>query len=538
MTELECSRCFPISIQVLQFLQIHRRKNRKTDCYSYSDSENKKTNSETKNPTMASMKIPQTTNCKNGCTMCFNDYHLINERSKLPRIITQKTSNNALITCGLFNHLGRVVKQFWPSSIDDNDEDDEVNDLKNNSCEYFCEKKVGFFGRRCDCGGRFCGVHRLPEEHACKYTAVRDAIEFLNEKSGNEEIKNPSMASVTEIPQTTACKNGCGFSGKSPARTKNLCSMCFNDYHLINERSKLPRIITQKTSNNALITCGLFNHLGRVVKQFWPSSIDDNDEDDEVNDLKNNSCEYFCEKKVGFFGRRCDCGGRFCGVHRLPEEHACKYTAVRDAIEFLNEKSGYKGKLYVANNWSPNVQFCQVENEGRVEGRTISKERKKSTMASVTVTATEIPQTTTCDNGCGFSGYFPARTKNLCYMCFHDYLLINESSNLPKVITRKSSNKLLTCGIFDHVVGVVKRFWQSADDEFNDLKNNCCDYVCDKKVGFFGRRCGCGGRFCGVHRLPEEHACRYTAVREAVDRFLTEKSAYNGKLIDDWNADC
>ncbi|KAL7587028.1 hypothetical protein Lser_V15G35952 [Lactuca serriola] len=82
----------------------------------------------------------------------------ISEKTTLPRIITAlKLSNNYVSTLELLNVL----------SYDE--EEDEVSDLKNKSCESFCENKVGVRGSRCPCGGQFCAVHLLPEKHACRY---------------------------------------------------------------------------------------------------------------------------------------------------------------------------------------------------------------------------------------------------------------------------------------------------------------------------------------------------------------------------------
>ncbi|KAI3517605.1 hypothetical protein L1887_16820 [Cichorium endivia] len=151
------------------------------------------------------------------------------------------------------------------------------------------------------------------------------------------------MMSV-EDPETTRaqpCKKGCGFP-ISPA-TKNLCSMCYNDYFLVNESAKLPRIITLQTSNNSQPS-GLFDQLVRLVKQFWQSS------DDGANDLKNNSCEFFCDTKVGFFGSTCRCGGRFCVVHRLPEEHACKCEYEAAGLEAVRSRGFLEGNPYLQIN--------------------------------------------------------------------------------------------------------------------------------------------------------------------------------------------
>lgn len=41
-----------------------------------------------------------------------------------------------------------------------------------------CKKKLGFMGFDCRCGKKFCGTHRMPEDHKCSfdYRAAADAI--------------------------------------------------------------------------------------------------------------------------------------------------------------------------------------------------------------------------------------------------------------------------------------------------------------------------------------------------------------------------
>jgi predicted nucleic acid binding AN1-type Zn finger protein len=42
-----------------------------------------------------------------------------------------------------------------------------------------CRKKLGLLDLACRCGTRFCGVHRLPEAHACKHDYRADAQKQL-----------------------------------------------------------------------------------------------------------------------------------------------------------------------------------------------------------------------------------------------------------------------------------------------------------------------------------------------------------------------
>ncbi|KAF5795408.1 putative transcription regulator A20-like family [Helianthus annuus] len=108
-------------------------------------------------------------------------------------------------------------------------------------------------------------------------------------------MKQPEDVDRSEAPQL--CKAGCGFYGN--LKTRNLCSVCFKVV-LQKEASKQTVIAV-----NVADTVPLKKHHSVEVK-------------------KKNRCQV-CNKRVGLIGFGCRCGHSFCGLHRMPEEHACKF---------------------------------------------------------------------------------------------------------------------------------------------------------------------------------------------------------------------
>lgn len=145
------------------------------------------------------------------------------------------------------------------------------------------------------------------------------------EDSREESKMAPDLSSSNQEPEIIPrpCERLCGFYG-NPA-THDLCSTCYKDYKKQLEAVKLAA--KNKKSSAAAIaevsSTKTTNNVGTdaVDAETSTKTI----AGDAITTRKTTNRCHICNKKVGLLGFTCRCGGRFCGVHRYPEVHSCKW---------------------------------------------------------------------------------------------------------------------------------------------------------------------------------------------------------------------
>ncbi|KAA8521940.1 hypothetical protein F0562_012746 [Nyssa sinensis] len=128
------------------------------------------------------------------------------------------------------------------------------------------------------------------------------------------------------------CANGCGFFGT--AATMNLCSKCYRDLHTKEEHAASAKVAMKKLVwQNQTSVDVLAKESAVVPSSSSSSSLSESplvvstagvESVDQTEAKVANRC-CWCKKKVGLLGFECRCGSTFCGNHRYPEKHDCKF---------------------------------------------------------------------------------------------------------------------------------------------------------------------------------------------------------------------
>ncbi|XP_056683314.1 zinc finger A20 and AN1 domain-containing stress-associated protein 7-like [Spinacia oleracea] len=127
-----------------------------------------------------------------------------------------------------------------------------------------------------------------------------------NNNNNNNNNKN-TIDNVQHQASNSTTKNGCGFFGK-PTATEELFA----------------RAIETK----------LVKQYDGLVSPFWEAIFRENNARkkhvrviSKVNidhETTKNRCDS-CKKRIKLIGFKCKCDGIYCGSHRYPEVHSCKF---------------------------------------------------------------------------------------------------------------------------------------------------------------------------------------------------------------------
>ncbi|CAA2963002.1 zinc finger A20 and AN1 domain-containing stress-associated protein 5-like [Olea europaea var. sylvestris] len=134
--------------------------------------------------------------------------------------------------------------------------------------------------------------------------------------------------------------------------------------------------------------------------------------------------------------------------------------------------------------------------------------------------------------------YGSPQNHGLCSKCYQDFLKERIAKSAETICFKETSASssfspsVSTNSLIDPLVDATNSLTLNNDANPLPIVNNRCKSR-NKKVGLTGFGCKCGGSFCGMHRYPEAHACKFDYKTPARAILMKENPVCKGdRLID------
>ncbi|KAL2541969.1 Zinc finger A20 and AN1 domain-containing stress-associated protein 9 [Abeliophyllum distichum] len=127
--------------------------------------------------------------------------------------------------------------------------------------------------------------------------------------------------------------------------------------------------------------------------------------------------------------------------------------------------------------------------------------------------------------------YGSPQNHSLCSKCYQDFLKEKIAKSVETICFKKTTATLFSSSSIPSVSTNALPLPGNETNPLPIVKNRCKS--CNKKIALTGFGCKCGGSFCGMHRYPEAHACKFNYKTAARLVLMKENPVCKGdKLMD------